>query len=408
MTNIEWTRNPDGSKGKSWNPIRARNKESGKRGWFCAPVHEGCRFCYAERINIKAGDTGGNGVAYKAQNEALVDIYLDEETLLEPLHWKKPQRVFVCSMSDLFGSWVKEEWLDKIFAVMARCPQHTFIMLTKRPDRMHSYMGDLGCDLPDRSAGDGPREGTWTRIFLLAASQDRKQVLREKPHWPLPNVWGLVSCSTQEDADKFIPILLDTPLAKRGVSLEPLLGPIDLARLCILPQKPGSIRAGIHIDALRGRYCESGVAYTGDWDVSGPAPPDSERRTLSWVIGGGESGTKEQDVRPMHPDWLRSLRDQCRAAGVPFFFKQWGEYLPVGQSLPGCGKVNGATAVKPGRMKLHYGGTPTQAPNYAFAECGVEFALTIDGRLTFRVGKKRAGRKLDGVEHNEFPQQASS
>lgn len=125
---------------------------------------------------------------------------------------------------------------------------------------------------------------------------------------------------------------------------------------------------------------------------------------ISWVIVGGESGPS---ARPMHPDWGRSLRDQCQAEGVPFFFKQWGEFLPVGQTLPGCGKIHGATAVKPGRMKLHYGGAPDRHPSHAFAERGVVFASTIDGRLTFRVGKTRAGRLLDGAEHNEFPRSAS-
>jgi hypothetical protein len=108
----------------------------------------------------------------------------------------------------------------------------------------------------------------------------------------------------------------------------------------------------------------------------------------------------------MHPDWARSLRDQCAAANVSFFFKQWGEYLPVGQSMPGCGKIHGATAVKWGRMKLHYGGSSERAPKHAFAERGVEFASTLDGRLTFRVGKAKAGRQLDGIEHNAMPEVA--
>jgi hypothetical protein len=105
----------------------------------------------------------------------------------------------------------------------------------------------------------------------------------------------------------------------------------------------------------------------------------------------------------MHPDWARSLRDQCAAAGVPFFFKQWGEWLPVGQHLLGFGKIHGATAVTPGRMKLHYGGTPQRAPEHAFAERGVNFTSGPDGRLAFRVGKAAAGALLDGREWREFP-----
>jgi protein gp37 len=124
---------------------------------------------------------------------------------------------------------------------------------------------------------------------------------------------------------------------------------------------------------------------------------------IDWAIVGGESG---RGARPMRPDWARSLRDQCASTGVPFLFKQWGEYLPVGQHLPGHGKIHGATAVKPGRMKLHYGGTPDRHPDHAFAERGVEFASTADNRLTFRVGKKAAGRLLDGELHNAMPKVA--
>src|SRR5690606_20331421 len=114
------------------------------------------------------------------------------------------------------------------------------------------------------------------------------------------------------------------------------LGPANLTRLRIAPDHHTMV------DALAGYALDAGG-----------------RTSLDWVVVGGESGP---NARPMHPDWARSLRDQCQAAGVAFLFKQWGEYLPVGQSLPGGGKIHGATAVKPGRMKLHYGGTPNDAP----------------------------------------------
>jgi protein gp37 len=129
-------------------------------------------------------------------------------------------------------------------------------------------------------------------------------------------------------------------------------------------------------------------------------PMDIRQYMPDQVICGGESGPY---ARPMNSAWPRSLRDQCAAAGVQFFFKQWGEFLPVGQCLPSAGKVNGGTAVMAGRMKLHLAGTSEQCPKYAFAEKGVEFSSTSDGRLSFRVGKKAAGRLLDGVEHNGMP-----
>ncbi len=141
MTKIEWA-GLGLPKGVSWNPIRARNAETGKRGWHCEHVSEACRNCYAEAQNMKQGDTGGTGFAYKPGHRESGDIeyYLDEATLLQPLHWRAPRGVFVCSMSDLYGDWVPDEWLDKIHAVEALCPQHRFAHLTKRPKRMREYI----------------------------------------------------------------------------------------------------------------------------------------------------------------------------------------------------------------------------------------------------------------------------
>ena len=115
---------------------------------------------------------------------------------------------------------------------------------------------------------------------------------------------------------------------------------------------------------------------------------------------GGESG---KQARPMHPDWARSLRDQCAEANVPYFFKQWGRRFPVGQVLPGHGTVHGCSAVSPGRMKLHYGGSRENWPDFAYEERGVPFTSTPDGRLFFNIGKKSAGRLLDGKTHDGMP-----
>jgi hypothetical protein len=227
--------------------------------------------------------------------------------------------------------------------------------------------------------------------------------------WPLPNVWLGVSAERQEEADERIPHLLQTPAAVRFVSAEPLLGPIDFESWLEWGDDPWKEVGGKswgcqECDERCGGCPNTKAVYhcdEGPLDSEGaPEWVTETRRTLDWIIVGGESGS---EARPMHPQWARDIRDQCQAAGVSLFFKQWGEYLPVGQSLPGCGKVHGATAVKPGRMKLHYGGTPKQEPKHAFAEHGVEFASTADGLLTFRVGKKAAGRLLDGQEHNGFP-----
>lgn len=347
---IEWT-------DATWNPIRARNRATGKVGWFCIHASEGCRFCYAERQNVKAGASGGNGAAYAAQSRDQVEIFLDERTLLAPLSWRKPRKIFPCSMTDLFGEWVTDEMLDRIFAVMGLTRHHTYQSVTKRASRMRAY----ACDPETRN-----------RVELAAEQISPSKGQPVSPHWcfawPLPNVWLLVSCEDQRTAEERIPELLRTPAVVRGISAEPLLGPIDLT--------------APHIALGAGR--------NGFTD-------------LDWVIAGGESGA---EARPMQALWARDLRDQCEAADVAFFFKQWGEFLPVGQHLPGFGKINGATAVRPGRMRLHYSRAPTREQKYAFADKGVPFASTSDNRLTFRVGKRRAGRLLDGRTHDEFPQTA--
>lgn len=339
---IEWTE-------QTWNPIVG-----------CSILSPGCTNCYAmamaariEAMNAEARESERrfgkqrsaaaqyDGTTRKVNGNAVWTGKLalaPDNVLLAPLKRKKPTTYFVNSMGDLFHEDCPDEWIDKVFAVMALTPQHTYQVLTKRAQRMRQWFADV-----ERSDHVG--------LSMLAIAGTLPHGHRRVP-WPLPNVWLGTSTEDQRRYDERKDDLRNTPAAIRFFSMEPLLGSIA-------------------------------TDYLGDW-----------------VIVGGESGPA---ARPMHPDWARSLRDQCAVAGVPFFFKQWGEYLPVGQCLPGYGKIHGATVVKPGRMKLHYGGAPQQHPKHAFAERGVEFASTADGRLTFRVGKKAAGRLLDGVEHNGFP-----
>jgi protein gp37 len=336
---IEWTND-------TWNPIRARNRRTGKLGWHCEHVTAGCVNCYAERRNKWVG----TGLPFKPGHRADLDIFLEEKMLLAPVRWKKPRMIFVCSMTDLFADFVPDEWIDKVFAVMALCPQHTFQVLTKRPERMRRYMTTADDEKLGRPNGEGERrDHIMVDAFgirddlsegrqLLSHSDEECLVRPER--WPLPNVWLGITAENQARADARIPHLLETPAAVRFISAEPLLGPIDLMQ----------------------------------WLRDG----DSDSPRLDGVIVGGESGP---NARPMHPQWARSIRDQCAQARVPFFFKQWGEH--IAEMVPGTG------------VDLRRDLEPNQSVAWGDGK-------TYHTRYT-RVGKKAAGRLLDGREHKEWP-----
>jgi protein gp37 len=329
QSKIEWT-------DATWTPIRAHyhahTPESHKVGWHCEHVSEGCRHCYAESINKRLG----TGLEFKPGHAKDVVIVLDEKMLTMPLRWKKPRMVFVCSMTDLFADFVPDEFIDKMFAVMALCPQHTFQILTKRPERMREYFNALG-----RSTSIAHH--VWNIDHVRRASAEMV---------PLSNVWLGVSVENQTTADDRIPLLLQTPAAVRFLSCEPLLGPIDLQNVRWMDGD-----AEIRMDVTNGEAwvenTSSAAAYTNEADGN---------PKIDWVICGGESG---HGARPMHPDWARSLRDQCEAAGVALFFKQWGEFEHVNVS---------------------------SSPEQHF--------------IANRVGKGNAGHQLDGREHHAFPKVA--
>jgi protein gp37 len=355
-TPIEWT-------DATWNPIGG-----------CTRVDEGCRNCYAEIMAARFSDHGqwGHGLARRVKlADGTTDhrwtgqVRLNEAALTKPLSWRTPRRIFVNSTSDLFHESMPDNWIDQVFAVMALCPQHTFQVLTKRPERARAYMtGDAvrrivaiyATRLRSRARGEARR----TTAFDIAC--DKVGLVQEYPNadivprledralrlgWPLPNVWLGTSVSDQASADLRIPELLATPAAVRFLSCEPMLGPVDLADL----SRPSG--AGTHhYSALE---CDVDPEDDSDWHGA----------LIDWVICGGESGPH---ASPMKPAWARSLRNQCQDAGVPFLFKQWGEWVSVSE-------VEG-----PGE-------------HFKFA----------DGATVRRTGKKRAGRTLDGREWNEFP-----
>lgn len=371
MTKIEWTQRP-GTKGETWNPIRATNKRTGGTGHFCVKVSAGCQNCYAADFQKRFN----NKVRYAAQDADKVELFLDEIAILKPLHWKKPRTIFVCSMTDLFYDGHEDDWIDQVFAVMALCPQHTFIILTKRHDRMNAYF---------------QKHFTRHKCGHIAAGITGKQHPGGHDcdpdvcnmHFPLPNVWIGVSIEDQKAANERIPYLLGTPAAVRFLSVEPLLGPIDLTDI-VTP-----VREGVtdHFDALD--HIEANM-YAEE--------PDN-LAALDWVIVGGESG---HNARPMHPDWARSLRDQCKTARVPFFFKQWGAWAPA--------DVLGITEDMP--ISDRHGNVRDWMNRYTICEDRADRlkAHSFTGHATnlvYHVGKKRAGRLLDGVEHNEWPTPAN-
>lgn len=311
-TGIEWTDD-------TWNPLRAYRpgheawtggrEEPNRRGWACVRVSAGCSRCYAATINKRLG----TGLDYTVPAMSQVETYIDEAVLRKPLSWRKPRKVFVCSMTDLFGEWVTDGQIFAIWKVMRESPQHIYQVLTKRPERMREWLSRWA-DLSGESSE--PRLVRGPQATREAHPSGRGQIFAsyldwlgsttggqppagaawptfdwmEGPRWwssaPLPNVWLGTSVEDQAAADTRIPQLLMCPAAVRFLSVEPLLGPVDLD-FCGCPR----IHAGGHLSGL------------------------------DWVIVGGESGP---GARPCDVEWVRSIVRQCKAAGVPVFVKQLG------------------------------------------------------------------------------------
>ncbi|MFM1655560.1 phage Gp37/Gp68 family protein [Brevibacillus sp. B_LB10_24] len=300
-------------------------------------MSEGCRNCYAFALHDMRHKAFTEGKKLPKQYaKPFSEIQLFPDRLEQPLKWRKPRQIFVNSMSDPFHDDVPFDFIDKVFAVMALTPWHTYQILTKRPERMKTYLTTNN-----------------RRSYWASAANDlnlsKEHVYINRTPNPLPNVWLGVSVENQRAADERIPLLLQTPAAVRFLSCEPLLGPVNLE---FWTQFEHPDNEGYGLEAIKG---------------------------LDWVIVGGESGT---NARPMHPEWAESLRDQCEEYRVPFFFKQWGEFAPHDDD-------------DDPEFWVTYDG-----------EAGfVHTCMPPDNYYTFmnRIGKKRAGRLLDGREWNEFP-----
>jgi protein gp37 len=340
-TSIEWTE-------ATWNPATG-----------CTKVSPGCDHCYAERIARRFAGTK----AYPRGFEPT----LRPERLDQPLRWTRPRRIFVCSMADLFHDAVPDEYIAEVFAIMALAPQHTFQVLTKRHGRMRSLLNSreframvARCTIVRAEHDSGP---PYLPEHLVMPPGGESW-------WPLPNVWVGVSAEDQRRADLRIPALLRTPAAVRWISAEPLLGPIDLR---LIGRAPSLLVEGTTIT----------------WE-----------RAIHWVVAGGESG---RGARPMHPDWARGLRDQCAAAGVPFLYKQHGEWAPIG---PLYDQEDDLEADEVRMEAAHLGAVERRT--VVQLECSgyiAEGHQPTDPRtwLMARVGKKAAGRELDGVVHDGYP-----
>ncbi|ALG60878.1 MULTISPECIES: DUF5131 family protein [Citromicrobium] len=285
----------------------------------CTKLSPACDHCYAEadwdhrKHRVKWGPHGDR--SFVKAGEQVVRTMQRKAAAFMAEHGRKP-RIFVNSLSDFADNHrsILPEWREKVWQLARECPDVILLILTKRLQ-----------NLPDYLPAD------WGTGY--------------------PNVWIGTTAENQTEADRRVPLLLATPAAVRFLSCEPLLGPVDLSEWMVCP----NARDGLSMDPSTGAYeCCSRC----DWTGIGFCP--------DWVIVGGESGPK---ARPMHPDWARSLRDQCEAAGVPFLFKQWGEWLPASQ-IDAQGEICCC-------------GSPNSPPQ--------------------RVGKKRAGRLLDGRTHDGFP-----
>lgn len=262
VTTIEWTKRP-GTIGETWNPTTGCNK-----------VDRGCKNCYAEIMHRRLQAMG----QAKYAQDFLKGAVIHEDTLKIPMAWKKPRTVFVDSMSDLFHVNVPFWFIEQVIDVIEDTPQHTYLVLTKRPERAVEF---------------------WRQMWM------------KEPKWKPPiNLWMGTSANDQESANIRIPQLLDLVGCLKFLSYEPATGPVDLSAIRYSEK--------VWVDALTGQVNNDGTFWR------------DRNRKLHWVIAGGESGPK---AVPSNADWFRQVRDDCKATMVPFFFKQWGLYRPEPLSL---------------------------------------------------------------------------
>jgi protein gp37 len=323
-TSIPWT-------DLSWNPIKG-----------CQPISPACDHCYASRMAERMREGAYKGLTNKGVWNGKVAF--DEASLGRPDTRRAPSRVFLCSMGDIFHEEVPSEWVDRVLHVIVDTPRHTFMMLTKRPERMHAYFAARPCP---------------------------------------PNLWVGTTIENQTVAGARIRALQKVDAKVRFVSCEPLLGPLDLSPYLWIAWQCSACRGTF--DGPYEKTCPD-CGYVGGWCGSHHwNPPSRQRgRAIHWVIAGGESGP---GARPSHPSWFRALRDQCKKLDVPYFFKSWGTWTPSGLMYNARARAS-QCAVHVGGVRIERIVKPDRS--------GCDWAFMVKGQKS---------EFLDGTMHREFPDQ---
>jgi protein gp37 len=377
--------------------------------WGCTKVGPGCANCYAETHDKRfGGDHWGKGKERRKIKTAASLIHrLDNDYSWWgadhwaghlPKHCGSSRRVFIQSMSDLFDTEVPIEWFTEAWGLIEACNRIDIQIVTKRISDVDARLAAIG-----------------------------------RAQWP-KHAGLLITVVNQAEADRDVPRLLELKVKMGipwvGLSIEPMLGPIDLTFL----RQPNDGGGCWWLDAL----CVGRGGWFSDEAATIPTDDawarDDIKTHLDWIIAGGESG---KHARPSHPDWFRSLRDQCAAANVPFLFKQWGEWFPTSGIDVYCHGVNknqrefpnseGIAWFRDGRILLRdfsvakhkYRIATGQAFNSAPVDIDKTALLDLTTLLNdrhrtsdnplglqwmYHVGKKSAGRLLDGIEHTAFPE----
>lgn len=376
---ISWLNMP-GYKPETWNPVIG-----------CSEKSEGCKNCFAKRMAhrlmhmpytdyyqfVLADNGAEDPEEFRNIPEWNGTTHFVEPAIYKPLEWRKPRMIFTVDMGDLFHETVPFELIDQVMAIIAIRPQHLFVILTKRPERALEYFSQSKETLIERW-----ENAIYDKLCISDKDGDVDTVTCQMAnwadaHWPLPNVWLGVTAENQEQANRRIPLLLQIPAAKRFVSIEPMLGPVELPWLRIAWQCSycKDYFAGPH--QILCPTCKRKNGFCGSHVFNPKFKVSQVGSGLDWVISGGETGSK---ARPMHPDWVRSLRDQCKDAGVPFFFKQWGEWMDFQEA------TSLDNTIIPGQRII-----------------SAKMDRFPDKTEVIQVGRKYTGNLLDGQQYHNWP-----